>query len=124
MRVSPRAVFIMADGSRGPARQARWGAVHLALDTSLPIVAARAWASHLWIPKGTWMQMALSLPWGHGVVVSGAPIEVAAGADREELEKARRALERSLDELVAEAHMRVEAARGAARGRPGAGRLG
>jgi lysophospholipid acyltransferase (LPLAT)-like uncharacterized protein len=41
VRERPRWVFLMADGASGPPRRARWGAVHLARDTGLPIVAAR-----------------------------------------------------------------------------------
>jgi len=94
------AVFVMADGARGPARVARWGAVHLARNTGMPIIAARSWGDNLVILKRTWMQLALPKPWGKAVVMSAEPIFVPASADKAHLEACRRELETRLTALA------------------------
>jgi lysophospholipid acyltransferase (LPLAT)-like uncharacterized protein len=92
----------MADGSRGPPRRARWGAVYLARDTGLPIVPARAWGDNLVILERTWMRLALPKPWGRAVVMSGEPLRVPADAKEEaELDAYRLELEQRLETLVA-----------------------
>jgi lysophospholipid acyltransferase (LPLAT)-like uncharacterized protein len=106
-RVEQRTVFIMADGSRGPACQARWGAVHLARDSGLPIVAARAWGNNLMTLENTWMKLVLPKPWGRAVVLSAEPLTVAADADKSDLEAARLELEGRLNRLAADARRYV-----------------
>ena len=95
-----RTVFIMADGSRGPAREARWGAVHMAKATGLPIVATRAWGDNLIVLRRTWMKLVLNKPWGSVVLDSAEPLFVSADADKAELGRCRAELERRLNELV------------------------
>lgn len=100
-RTERRAIFVMADGSRGPARVARWGAVRLSQQTGLPIIAARGWSNRLLTLRGTWMRLVLPKPWGHAVVLSADPLSVTADGDSEEaLASARSELERRLNELV------------------------
>jgi len=98
-KVERKSVFLMADGSRGPARQARWGPVYLARDSGLPVIAARAWGDNLVVLRRTWMQLALPCPWGKAVVVSGEPIYVPHDADKTALDAARRTLETRLNDL-------------------------
>ncbi len=100
VRARPRAVLLMADGSRGPACEARWGAVHLAGRSGLPILAVRAWGDHLTIMKRTWMRLALPRPAGRMVFLSAQPLYVAADADKPELERCRRELEARLNAMV------------------------
>jgi lysophospholipid acyltransferase (LPLAT)-like uncharacterized protein len=57
VRERPQSVFLMADGASGPPREARWGAVHLARDTGLPIVPARGWTDHQVTLRRTWMRL-------------------------------------------------------------------
>jgi hypothetical protein len=92
----------MADGASGPPRQPRWGAVHLARDTGLPIVPARGWTDHLVTLRRTWMRLVLPWPWGRGVVLSGEPLRVPPDADKRALEAARAELERRLNVLAEE----------------------
>lgn len=114
VRAEPRSVFLMADGSRGPAGVARWGAVHLARDTGLPLVPVRGWTTHLWILERSWMRLAIPKPAGRGVVLSGSPIRVPAEArSREALEPYRAALERALNGLAEDARAWAQEARAA-----------
>jgi lysophospholipid acyltransferase (LPLAT)-like uncharacterized protein len=104
VREEPRAVFLMADASRGPSHRARWGAVYLARDTGLPIIAARAWGDNLVILERTWMRLALPKPWGRAVTMSGDPLWIPAAAKEEvDLDAYRLELERRLEALVARA---------------------
>jgi len=109
LRERPGTAFLMADGSRGPAREARWGAVHLARQTGLPLVAARAWGDNLVVLGRTWMRLVLPKPWGRMVVVSSEPLAVSPDADRPALEAARAALQQRLDAAVEEAEARLAA---------------
>jgi lysophospholipid acyltransferase (LPLAT)-like uncharacterized protein len=103
-REEHRSVFLMADGSRGPPRQARWGAIYLARETGLPIIAARAWGDNLVILERTWMRLALPKPWGRAVVLSADPLVVpAAAGEGDALDGYRLELERRLEALVARA---------------------
>ncbi len=100
-RRESRSVFVMADGSRGPARQARWGAVYLARNTGLPLVPVRAWGDNLMIVEKTWMKLGLPKPWGKAVLLSGEPIFIPPGTtDKEDLDGYRLELEKRLNELV------------------------
>jgi lysophospholipid acyltransferase (LPLAT)-like uncharacterized protein len=94
----------MADGSRGPPRRARWGAIYLARDTGLPIIAARAWGDNLVILERTWMRLALPKPWGRAVVLSAEPLVVPGDAgEGEALDRYRLELEGRLQTVVARA---------------------
>ena len=100
-----KSVFLMADGSKGPNREAKWGAIYLARETRLPLIAAHAWGDHLIILKKTWMKLALPKPWGRSTVLTAEPIYVPKTSDKEVLESYRRELETRLnntaDALVA-----------------------
>ncbi|MDG2308026.1 MAG: DUF374 domain-containing protein [Candidatus Binatia bacterium] len=95
-----RALFCTVDGSQGPARQARWGAVYLARDTGLPIVLARAWGTNLTVFEKAWMKLGFPWPWGRAVFLSEGPIRVPANASEDELEAIRADLEVRLNQLA------------------------
>lgn len=101
-------VLMMADGSRGPARQAKWGAIYLARDTGLPLIPMRSWGTNLIVLKKTWMKLGLPLPWGRAVMLSGEPIYVPPDADKAVLEECRAELERRLNAMcdASEAYLR------------------
>jgi len=94
-----QSAYILADGSRGPNREMRWGAVYLARDSGLPIIAGRAWGTSQVCLGWTWMRLVLPLPWGRQVVLSSEPLYVPPEADKEELGRYREELQRRLDDL-------------------------
>lgn len=99
LRMEPRPVYIMADGSRGPDKEARWGALNVARDTGLPIIAGRAWSRSVVCLNWTWMRLALPLPWGRTVILTSEPLYVPADTPREGMQAYREELQRRLDAL-------------------------
>lgn len=69
-------IVITPDGPRGPARRAAAGVAQLAALAGVPIVPCAAQSSRRRVLP-TWDRMVLPLPFGRGVLVCGAPIEVA-----------------------------------------------
>jgi lysophospholipid acyltransferase (LPLAT)-like uncharacterized protein len=69
------AVVVTPDGPRGPRRQAAAGVAQLAALAGVPVLPCAAQTARRWV-FGTWDRMVLPLPWGRGVLVCGAPIEV------------------------------------------------
>ena len=95
-----KSVFLMADGSKGPNREAKWGAIYLARETGLPLIAAHAWGNSLSLLKKTWMKLALPKPWGHSIILSAEPLYVPKNADKEALESYRKELEKRLNRVA------------------------
>jgi len=95
-----RSLFCTVDGSRGPARHARWGVIQLARDTGLPIMAARAWGDNLTVVHKSWMKLGFPWPWGRAVFLSEGPIRVPSGATEEQMEAYRLDLERRLNRMA------------------------
>jgi len=95
-----KSVFVMADGSKGPAREAKWGAIYLARDTGLPLIAVHAWGSHLIILKRTWMKLALPTFWGKVTVLSADPLYVSKTAEKDELEFYRKEFEKRINTIA------------------------
>ncbi len=95
-----RALFCTVDGSHGPARHARWGAIHLARDTGLPIVLARAWGTNLTVFEKTWMKLGFPRPWGRAVFLSEGPIRVPSNATDDQMEAIRSDLESRLNRMA------------------------
>ncbi len=91
-------VVITPDGPRGPRRKAAPGVAQLAGLSGRPVLPCAARTSHRRI-LDSWDRMILPLPWGRGVLVCGAPIQV----DREGWEAALPAIAGALDAASAEA---------------------
>lgn len=92
-------VYILADGSRGPNKEMRWGALYLARDSGLPIIAGRAWGTSQVCLWWTWMRLILPLPWGRQVVLTSEPLYVPPDADKAGLQRCRAELQHRLDDL-------------------------
>jgi len=92
-----KSVFIMADGSKGPNREAKWGAIYLARETGLPLIAPHAWGDNLIILEKTWMKLALPKPWGHSTILTAEPLYVPSSAEKGDLESYRKELEKRLN---------------------------
>lgn len=75
-------VGITPDGPRGPRRVAQQGVAALAALSGRPVVCAAA-ATRRHRRLKSWDRMMLSLPFGTGALVVGAPIAVARRGDQE-----------------------------------------
>jgi lysophospholipid acyltransferase (LPLAT)-like uncharacterized protein len=88
---------ITPDGPRGPRMRAQAGVVAIARLGGAPILPV-AYSTTRAIELRSWDRMLVPLPFGRGVFVLGAPIEIPADADPQTLEALRRQVE---DALVA-----------------------
>jgi lysophospholipid acyltransferase (LPLAT)-like uncharacterized protein len=93
-------LVVVGDGPRPPARELKPGALHVARASGRPIWLVRT----SWWPdrrlERTWAKFHLVRPGTAGVLVADGPIFVPPDADREELERTRRDVERRLDALA------------------------
>lgn len=92
------AVGFTLDGPRGPAMQAKPGAVWLAMATGSPLVPFHVEAERRWSMK-SWDRSQVPKPFSRVSLVVGAPIYVPPSLDEPGLESYRRELEMSLGRL-------------------------
>jgi lysophospholipid acyltransferase (LPLAT)-like uncharacterized protein len=92
-------VGILADGPRGPARQAKRGAVALARATGRPIHPVGI-SAHPCIRFHSWDRAILPLPFAKVRVAYGEPIHVPKNTRAEDLEQAALGLTRELNRLT------------------------
>jgi lysophospholipid acyltransferase (LPLAT)-like uncharacterized protein len=88
-------------------RVAGIGVVKLAQMSGRPIYPV-AVATSRRITLDTWDRTVVNLPFSRGAIVAGAPIHVAAGADADALERARRAVEDGLNAATERAYAMVD----------------
>jgi lysophospholipid acyltransferase (LPLAT)-like uncharacterized protein len=93
-------VVITPDGPRGPRRRAAQGVAQIAALAGVPVVPVGA-ASTRVRRLPTWDRMAMPLPWGRGVLVCGAPLDVAACAPGTSLSGIEAALTEAADRAEA-----------------------
>jgi lysophospholipid acyltransferase (LPLAT)-like uncharacterized protein len=86
------------DGPRGPARVAQPGAVWLSKVTGNPVLPFHLEANRHWTVN-SWDQTQIPKPFSTVALVVGVPFVVAADADDDQLEAARRHLEQELKTL-------------------------
>ncbi len=86
------------DGPRGPARVAQPGAIWLARATGNPVLPFHLEASSHWTAR-SWDRTQIPKPFSTVALVVGEPLEVSKHAPDDQLEPARRELERRLTEL-------------------------
>src|SRR5215213_3988012 len=73
-------VVVTPDGPRGPRRVAAPGVAQLAALSGRPVLPCAARSTRQRVLK-SWDRMRLPLPFGRGVLVCGAPVAVARGAE-------------------------------------------
>lgn len=90
------------DGPRGPRMRASAGVVNAARLAGVPILPC-TYATARRRKLGSWDRFVLAWPFSRGVFLWGTPIDVPQEANEHELERARRAVEDSLNALSHEA---------------------
>lgn len=90
------------DGPRGPRMRASAGVVNAARLAGVPILPC-TYATARRRMLGSWDRFVLAWPFSRGVFLWGTPIDVPQEANEHELERARRAVEDSLNALSHEA---------------------
>ena len=98
-------VALVPDGPRGPRGRLEPGVVALAALTGAPVIPLGFAARPAWRLK-TWDEFQIPTPFARAAVVFGVATTVPRDADRE---RARQAIERSLDEATAAADRLVSA---------------
>lgn len=86
------------DGPRGPAREAKPGAVFLARATGAPILPFHLEADRFWELR-SWDRTQIPKPWARVALVIGAPIYVKPDADEAAVDAHRLALHAVLERL-------------------------
>jgi len=77
-------VVMTIDGPRGPAREAKPGALFLARATGIPIVPMGLWVERAWqLPS--WDRMVIGKPFSRLAVSFGRPMDIPQHATREEI---------------------------------------
>jgi hypothetical protein len=95
-------IAITPDGPRGPRMRAQAGIVKLARLSGAPIVPV-GYSMKRRRVLDSWDRFLVALPFSRGVFVWGDAIEVDSNADRDSIERARHAVEASLNAVTAEA---------------------
>ncbi|WP_119462166.1 lysophospholipid acyltransferase family protein [Rhodospirillaceae bacterium SYSU D60014] len=95
-------VGITPDGPRGPRMRAAAGAVEIARLGGAPMLPVTYSVARRHVLK-SWDRFLLPHPFNRGLFIVGAPIEVPAQADAEQVEATRLELERRLNAISAEA---------------------
>ena len=99
-------VGITPDGPRGPATRASTGIVNVARLAGVPIVpVVFATSRHRVLPS--WDRFHLAEPFGRGVFIWGAPIEIEPELDETGVERARLLVESRMNDMAEEADRRV-----------------
>ena len=93
-----RSTAFTLDGPRGPALEAKPGAVWLASATGAPLLPAHAEAERYWALK-SWDRTQIPKPFSRVAVVVGAPLPVTRRLSDDEMEHQRQALESVLEAL-------------------------
>jgi hypothetical protein len=93
-----RSAAFTLDGPRGPALEAKPGAVWLASATGAPLLPAHAEAERYWT-LASWDRTQIPKPFSRVAVVIGAPLPVARRLSDEGMEGERQTLESALETL-------------------------
>ena len=109
MRKSPwENLAITPDGPRGPRRELAVGPVYLASRLQMPIVPVGLGYDRPWRVKSAWDQFAIPKPFSRACGIVGSAYHVSEGADRDELEHHRLAVQNKLNALTEDAESWAE----------------
>ena len=92
-------IVITPDGPRGPRREMSRGIVYLASKTGNAIVPTAFACSNAWDFRGSWTSLTIPKPFSRIVLLAGAPIEVPADVQDEDMESYRQNVQQSMDRL-------------------------
>ena len=95
-------VGITPDGPRGPRMRASDGIVAVARLSGVPVIPA-TFGANCGRNLNSWDRFLVAWPFGRGVIVWGAPIEVPRDADADALEAARLQIENGLNAITDQA---------------------
>jgi len=90
---------MMADGSKGPARELKMGTIKIARETGLPIIPMMCGAKRRIVFK-SWDRYFLPVPFTKIVVLHGEPVFVPPDADEQQMEDLRRHVTAVMNEMA------------------------
>lgn len=103
-------VVFTADGPRGPRYVAKPGAVLLARNSGVPLVAFHVALEQAWTVS-SWDALMIPKPFSRGVVRAAAPLRVPAGCSDDDLGEYAAELQRRMDSVRKEAEELVASRR-------------
>lgn len=98
--------FITLDGSKGPRRVSKKGAIRVARDAAVPIIPIGSAASRSWRAK-TWDRHLVPKPFAKIAITVGEPMTVPQEMTDDQFEAKRRALEDEMNRLMGICEERV-----------------
>jgi lysophospholipid acyltransferase (LPLAT)-like uncharacterized protein len=98
-----QSVAVTVDGGRGPAGRVRPGVLAVARASGRAVWPVGLAARPCLRLRSSWETVVVPLPFSRVVAVTGKPLRIPRGADREALEAARAGLEHALHEATREA---------------------
>lgn len=103
-----RSAVMIADISKGEARQAGIGIIHLARISGRPIIGVAYATSRRHVIAKSWDQTTVNLPFGRAAAKATEPLYVEKDADEATMEACRAELTRRLDQATQEAYAIVD----------------
>ena len=94
-------VVMTPDGPRGPRRKIKPGLVFLASRSGRAIVPTAFAASRFWSIGGNWTNLVIPKPFATAYALTGEPIEIPEGIQRDELATYEAKIQREMDRLAA-----------------------
>ncbi|KAA3602909.1 MAG: DUF374 domain-containing protein [Candidatus Scalindua sp. AMX11] len=95
------ALAITPDGPKGPVHKAQSGIIYLGQKTGYPIIPMSIWSSKYWtLPS--WDKFQIPKPFSKSIIQYGDPIYIPPKLTKDEIEKYRILLEKTLNEMARE----------------------
>jgi lysophospholipid acyltransferase (LPLAT)-like uncharacterized protein len=93
-------VVLTPDGPRGPRRRIKPGLIFLASRTGRSIVPTAFAASRSWSLRGNWTNLIIPKPFSTAYALTGTPIRIPSGIEREELVNFEVKIQNEMDRLT------------------------